>query len=322
VELDATGTLSMDAVGNSNLTIDQGNLTLSTTTSGNMVANSFGSLDLDAGAAITIDSANNGVSIDGAQASNFSTAAGALTLDGAGGVNIAGNAAEIDVTTSGALDLNSGAGSWNASTLVLEGTDDVKLESLANDGADKSLALRSTNSGGGAATLSLRADDHIDIGDGGDANCLIRNVLFTSFDKSSGFAAEVAGEALAQGDACVMKWDNVNSEMRWYKADANAAADQDRFCHGVATFAAANAGDELNISTGMGTQMLSNLSGLAGADSGKPVYVSSTAGSMTLTAPTGAGESVVRIGFVKSHNGGPGGTATVVYAPQFIAKRP
>mgnify|MGYP001262941258 CR=1 FL=1 len=58
-----------------------------------------GSIDMNAGGAITLDSA---------AASNFTTSSGALTLDGAAGVNIAGNASEVDITTTGAVDINSG----------------------------------------------------------------------------------------------------------------------------------------------------------------------------------------------------------------------
>ena len=43
----------------------------------------------------------------------------ALTLDGAGGVSIAGNSSDIDLTTTGAVDINSGAGTWDASTMGL-----------------------------------------------------------------------------------------------------------------------------------------------------------------------------------------------------------
>lgn len=322
VELDATGLISLDGVGNSNFTTDTGNLTLSTATSGNMVVNSAGGLDIDSVTAMTLDS-NAGISIDASAASNFSTSAGALTLDGNGGVFIAGNAAEIDVTTSGAIDLNSGAGSWNASTLILEGSDDVTLEVFTTDAVDKTLTLRSQNGGAGKGELVIRADDGINIGDENDLGTLIQLNNFTGLTGGAGFAAPhaTAGENLTAGDACVMKWDNVNSEQRWYKADANAAALQDRFCHGIANFTA-TAGSPVSINAVMGSEALTGLTGLAGANTGDPVYVSATAGGITLTAPTTSGNSVIRVGFIKEHNAGGGGEASVIYAPQFIAMIP
>lgn len=322
VELDATGLISLDGVGNSNFTADQGNLTIATTTSGNLVANSAGSLDIDAATAITIDSANNGVSIDGAAASNFSTSAGALTLDGNAGVNIAGNAAEIDVTTTGALDLNSGAGTWNASTLIVEGSDNVTIESFANDGADKALTLRAQNAGLGHGALTLRADNEITIGDGGDNDSNIFAERFVTLKRSAGLIGETAGESLSMGDSIVAKWDAGNSELRWYKADANAVSDNERAVHGVAVAAAAAAGDDVDVASVLGTGMVTKLSGLTGTDSGKPIYLSATAGDLTLTPPTGSGNTVFRVGYVLSHNGGPSGVAMMLFSPQFIAKRP
>jgi len=50
---DMTGAISIDGVGNSNLTIDSGNLTLETTTSGTLSVDSAGALDLTSGAAST-----------------------------------------------------------------------------------------------------------------------------------------------------------------------------------------------------------------------------------------------------------------------------
>jgi hypothetical protein len=324
VDLDATGTLSMDAVGNSNLTIDSGNLTMQTTTAGNMVANSFGTLDIDSGAAMTLDSVA-GISIDGGNASNFSTAAGALTLNGAAGVNIAGNAAEIDVTTSGVLDLNSGTGTWDAAgTLDLTATGDITVGLTGNTGGGTEvlLEIRSENAGAGKGELVIRADDGINIGDDADP-CLIQLNNFTGLTGGAGFHAQhaTAGDDLTAGDACVMKWDSVNSEQRWYKAEADAASDQDRFCHGVAEFTA-NAGSPVNINAVMGTEATTALTGLAGTNTGDPVYVSTTAGGMTLSAPTASGHSVIRVGFIKEFDGGPGSEATIIFAPQFIAKRP
>ena len=79
-------------------------------------------IDFNANGAVTVDSATAGISLDAAAASNFTTSAGALTLDGNGGVNIAGNAAEVDITTSGAVDINSGAGTWDGSSLAFATT--------------------------------------------------------------------------------------------------------------------------------------------------------------------------------------------------------
>jgi hypothetical protein len=64
----ATGAVSIDGSGASNLTADSGNLTLATTTSGDVIVSSI--------ANVTVD--GTGVSIDGTSASNLTTTSGGL----------------------------------------------------------------------------------------------------------------------------------------------------------------------------------------------------------------------------------------------------
>lgn len=108
------------------------NLTLQTLTSGTLLIDGVGIVDVNAGANLDIDVtgtfdmlSTGAFSIDGTGASNVTATSGTLTLatlttgvltvDGVDGVNIAGNSSEIDVTTTGALDLNSAAGTWDSS---------------------------------------------------------------------------------------------------------------------------------------------------------------------------------------------------------------
>jgi len=76
--MDSTGTYSVDAVGASNLTIDTGNLTIATTTSGTLILDAVALLDIDANIldidvtnAITIDSTAAGISLGAITASDF-----------------------------------------------------------------------------------------------------------------------------------------------------------------------------------------------------------------------------------------------------------
>ena len=131
ITVDASAGLSLDAVADSNLTVqgasDSGadvSLILKAANSDSVYK---GNIDMDADGEIFID-AGEGISIDAAAASNLTTSAGALTLDGASGVNIAGNSSEIDITTSGALDLNSGAMTLDASTISLDGSGAVNID--------------------------------------------------------------------------------------------------------------------------------------------------------------------------------------------------
>ena len=163
MDIDATGEFQINSssgsisIGNDNVaqSLSIGNAGARTIIIGNTSATV---LDMDASGAVTIDSASAGISLDAATASNFTTGAGALTLDGNGGVNIVGNASEVDVTTSGALDLNLGAGTWDASTLSLDATDSANLTMTSNDAGTKTLVIAATNTGAGVADVSVSSD--------------------------------------------------------------------------------------------------------------------------------------------------------------------
>ena len=151
----AAGALTLTAAAASTWSTGAGALTLDGAAGVNIVGNAAevdvtttGALDLNsaagtwdstAGIALTAATASSyttaagALTLTAAAASTWSTAAGALTLDGAAGVNIDGNAAEVDVTTTGALDLNSAAGTWNASTLTLDATGLMTIGGLALD---------------------------------------------------------------------------------------------------------------------------------------------------------------------------------------------
>jgi hypothetical protein len=128
VTIDASTGLSLQGAAASDLTLGAASsgdvaLTIAATNSGG----GKGNIDMDADGEILIDAAE-GMSLDAGLASNFTTAAGALTLDGAGGVSIVGNAAEVDITTTGALDLNSGAMTLDASTISLDGSGALNID--------------------------------------------------------------------------------------------------------------------------------------------------------------------------------------------------
>jgi len=113
-------------------------------------------MDIDCSGAYTLDAA--GVSIDAASASNLTTSAGALTLDGAAGISIIGNAAEVDLTTTGALDLNSGAGTWDASTLSLDSTGNTNMTLSADSLEDKTFTISASNVGTGDGFITIDGD--------------------------------------------------------------------------------------------------------------------------------------------------------------------
>lgn len=92
-DVNVTGAASIDADSASNFTVDTADLTLNTTTSGDVNVTAADAVDID-GTTVTAD-ATGGISLDAGAASNFTTSVGALTLDGASGVILDGNGSNV-----------------------------------------------------------------------------------------------------------------------------------------------------------------------------------------------------------------------------------
>jgi hypothetical protein len=109
----------------------------------------------------------------------------------------------------------------------------------------------------------------------------------------------VAGEALTAGQAVYLRYDGTSTRPEWWKADANLAAftGMDVPLIGVVVNSpAANATAEVCMMGRMvgGTWTAS--------DAGKPVYVTTTAGTMSRTAPSTAGDIVIIVGYIIDAN--------------------
>jgi hypothetical protein len=152
-DFDVSGTeaISLDASAASNFTVAGAALTLSTTTSGNIIANSAGDVDVDAAASINLDAAT---------ASNFTVATGVLTLS----TTTSGN---VNVTSADAVVVQAGNEAAAAGNVV---TIDAGNGGGANDGG--AISLTSGVSGAGATgnggNVNISAGDAASTnGDGG-----------------------------------------------------------------------------------------------------------------------------------------------------------
>jgi hypothetical protein len=99
----------------------------------------------------------------------------------------------------------------------------------------------------------------------------------------------VAGETLAFGDAAYYEV----TTSRWWKTDADAAATAGPVRVAICLTAASAAGAIVLLDLGY-----IELSSWSWATVGAPVYLSGTAGALTLTAPTGTGKIVRPVGTV------------------------
>jgi len=121
-DVDITGAVSIDSDAASNFTVDGGTLTLSTTTSGNMIISSADALDVDADS-VTIDTTAGGsISLDADASSNLSTTTGTMTIDGAGGVILDGNGNDVIPATSCTDTLGDSTHGWSNLYICKNGT--------------------------------------------------------------------------------------------------------------------------------------------------------------------------------------------------------
>ena len=90
-----------------------------------------GSLSLDAGGASNFTTSAEALTLTSAAATTWSTASGILTLDGAGGLLIKGNNGLVDINTTGSLSLDAGAASnftTSAGAVIIDGAGGIDLQ--------------------------------------------------------------------------------------------------------------------------------------------------------------------------------------------------
>lgn len=123
----------------------------------------------------------------------------------------------------------------------------------------------------------------------------------------------------------VTKGDVLRSKIAGAHGMLEKANDAGTHCVGVALESCASCSTSIvgNICITPGQIMPLNFgSDLTSGDTGKAVYLSTTNGRATLTAPSATGNKVVRVGYVwdGSANIGTTGIHSVVFQPQFITE--
>lgn len=168
VQMTGGNGFSIDGAASSNVTVDNNQLLLNTTTAGNVTISAASDLDLDGATNITLD-AGAFISLDAVDSSNFTVAgnaAGAVNLDlavtnaGAGTGNMLVSADdEIDMTSGGVIDLNAssgmdfsgGTGSFDFDSTIAETTALMSL-TTAGAGGDSVGLFVGTSDPNGAVT--------------------------------------------------------------------------------------------------------------------------------------------------------------------------
>ena len=361
VTVDGAG-LSLDGTAASNFTVTGNNLTLSTVTSGELAISSAGLLNIDAGANADVDVTGNFeldatgfISLAAAAASDLTVAGANLTLETttSGDVVITSaatldlNAVDLDADFSGNVTIdsvgftvNNAGGSINATGgfgIITTGTNDVYLTSgrYLDLDADSNILVDSAN---GFISLDAVDDSNFTVTTGdltlstatsGDIFINSADLLEFTADKAKFASTPVefgshAGVSVVLGESIsvglVGCFQNASGSPKFYKAANNDASDDKRICVGVVQ-EVGNIGDSVLAATVPGTLVpMTFTSGPAAANIGQPVYLG-TAGEVTLTAPTASGTTVFRVGYLASGSA-VNGLYSVLFAPQFIAKRP
>lgn len=174
--IDLSGAISIDAVGNSNVTIDAGNLVLETTTSGAVDINAAGNFTMDAGGTLSMAGVGNSdVTVDAGNLTLQTTSSGGITLTAASGI--------IDVND--LIKLSASAGADSATGLLIGvGTSgdpattstagksmvEIRSQSTATSGDFRGIYLRTDFAGAGGAGESFRGNTVINADVAGTVN--------------------------------------------------------------------------------------------------------------------------------------------------------
>jgi hypothetical protein len=355
--VDTTASISLDADTASNFTVDGANLTLSTTTSGTLLIDAVALLDINAGANLDVDVtgtmdflSTGAFSLDGTGASNVTATSGSLTLstvttgsvliDGADGVEINSTAGALQIgNDANAFAINIGTGAAARTITMGNATGATSVNFDSGSGAftfDSTvgetaalMTLTTTGTSGDSVNFFVGDNDPSGSVTGLAGSLFFRDTgtgaelyLNTSAGSGTTWSALAAGSrvtltaavAIAVGDVVAL-----NTAGSVILADTDTGTDTFAYVIGVAATAAAAASPVQIITTGPAPVAFSVAPGAA--TNGSIVFASATPGRGTLTAPTGMGNVVYKIGILQGADGADT-TPVVMLQPQFLAKRP
>ena len=336
----ATGVLALDTAGGAieiGVNAAAGNISVGTNGTARTitVGNAIGAtaLNVDAGTGgITIDTTDGGaISIDAIGAPSNLTltstaAADDLTIALAGATD---SSLVLSSTGTGAdaLQITASAGGIDIAASGAAAGEDIDITATGS-------SVNITSTEADAAAIKLNASNaaggiDIDCGTGG-LNALVTgngdiNIISGAASTSTGLSVFggsfpmlakrwVAGlGGLSVGDTVYGIWDAGNSRLEATVSDADAIATS-RFL-GVCISAASAGSDATIAMSGVVKNVTSDTSITAASHVGFPVYLSTTAGKITPSAPTGAGDVIFQVGICV------GGSTTaweVMLQPQMI----
>lgn len=354
VTIDGPG-ISIDGTSASNLSVTGANLSIETLTSGTLAVSSAGALNLSsttgdwqATGALTLDSSGGAIGIGtdaDAQAINIGTGAAARTItignstgatsvvinSGTGAIDIGNNAVAHAITIgngTGAtgVSIQTGTGNLNLGTNAVAHTVAIGNQTGASavtiDSGTGRTVLDTSSTAVNATVLRASGNNFITLDNRAEAagtpGQRIAMGMFTSYGTSGAGVAAAAGEAISVGNIVTLQQGVTSNQV--FRADADGTGL--KTVAGIAMQASSTSGDVTKIHTlpGVIVPITMDAATTAAQDEGKVVYLSTTTGVGTLTAPTASGSVVYRVGLLQT--AGASTTQNILFMPQFIANNP
>lgn len=274
----------------------------------------------------------NGFSIDGTAASNVSTTAGDLTLSTiTSGAWIGASAGTLTLDAAGVLELNSSGGAISigndANAFAINIGTGVAARTLTYGNLTGATGqFFNTGTAGFTFRFQPADSDGFKVYDGtltyiqadstaGLEATRVPQVLLLSSGKAAGIEL-VAGEALVAGNPV-----RINASGEVVKADADTGTTTNAWVIGFNRAAVAAAGVAQILSVPGTLIPMKFAVAPAGASNGSLVYLSTVAGDVQLTPPSGSGSVTYTVGILQGADGATT-TPVVLYLPQYQSKKP
>lgn len=252
------------------------------------ITQSNGAVSLTANAASSFTTSSGALTFTSAAAATWSTSAGALSVSGFAGLNLQGGGTTALVVNSSGTAITVQAGA----TLATTGSGNINLP---NNGSAR-FKIESTSVGATVTAVNL---DTLTNSSNADA-------LHTH---SSSMASDVRMTSKTAGETvnakALVAFQNNGGTPNVYNADANGASPLPNAVGFAVAGAVATGSIDVYIDGEISVPTTQFDSAPAVGDVGKPVFMSETAGQITLTAPTASGSTVQKVGIVTDGSASP-----------------
>jgi hypothetical protein len=330
-----SGTLSLSGDTNASLT-SSGNVTLTGTTG--VTLNGVNAMDINGhivtidggtglGAALNIGGTNRAATqIDALALGLDSTAAITIAADDDSSMSVAGDGVSLTLAAQGGLGARlivSSAGTGTDAIKITASAGGTEIVSMAGASLLQGVGATLASTGVGGTASMVSASDIVLQSATPITPITMKGWVQQDYTASAGMGVSVkvrtsGGSASKVGEVFAFVDDGAPGVGTEAKAISAADGEAPGVCGSFLEAVAAGAVSAASTVQGAVVQLAFDGSGMpAGSDVGAPVYLSATTGKASKAATQVSGQHVIRLGFAME-----AGTGRVMWAPQYIAKRP